>query len=224
MQRLLEGHARFRADVFPERAGLFHTLADQQKPSALFLTCADSRVVPDMILQSNPGDLFICRNAGNIVPPYGQATGGVSATIEYAVAALGIENIIVCGHSDCGAMKAVLSGKKHEQMPAVDAWLKHSNAAFRMIPDQHEEPRAIGSKDRLRALTRANVLTQLNHLQTHPSVASAMSHGKLNLYGWLYEIHSGQIESFDAEQGRFLPLSDSTPASVTPPRLHLMAS
>jgi len=229
MQRLLEGHARFRAEVFPKHASLFSHLAMGQKPQALFLTCADSRVVPDMILQSNPGDLFICRNAGNIVPPYGEATGGVSATIEYAVLALGIENIVVCGHSDCGAMKAVLSGKKHDKMPTVDAWLRHSASAMQML-EEHEshELHAAGEEHdpeaRLRGLTRANVIAQLANLQTHPSVAAALSRGKMNLYGWVYEIHSGRIQSYDAQQGRFLPLSTETPTSVNQPRLHLMAS
>ncbi|SFS20605.1 carbonic anhydrase [Granulicella pectinivorans] len=229
MQRLLEGHARFRAEVFPKHASLFNHLATGQKPQALFLTCADSRVVPDMILQSNPGDLFICRNAGNIVPSYGEATGGVSATIEYAVLALGIENIIVCGHSDCGAMKAVLSGKKHDNMPTVDAWLKHSTSAMQML-EQHEAHELHDAEEendpqaRLRGLTRANVIAQLANLQTHPSVAAALARGKMNLYGWVYEIHSGRIQSYDAQQGRFLPLSAETPTSVNQPRLHLMAS
>src|SRR3954452_4103651 len=174
MKRLLEGYARFRADVFPKRAGLFQNLANHQKPSTLFITCADSRIVPDMILQSDPGDLFICRNAGNIVPSYGEVNGGVSATIEYAVLALGIENIIVCGHSDCGAMKAVLSRKKHDNMPTVDSWLKHSVPALGMLEhhDSHELNPTIQDHDpeaRLRGLTRANVIAQLHNLQTHPS-------------------------------------------------------
>ena len=126
-------------------------------------------------------------------------------------------------------MKAVLSGKKHESMPTVDAWLKHSNAALQMIPSHGEHSHAGNSQEGhdlalLRGLTRANVITQLSHLQTHPFIASAMTRGKLKLYGWVYEIHTGQIESFDAEQGRFLPLSPETPTSVAQPRLHLMAS
>ena len=229
MQRLLEGHVRFRTDVFPRHASLFDKLATSQKPDTLFLTCADSRVVPDMILQSAPGDLFICRNAGNIVPPFGESTGGVSATIEYAVLALGIENIVICGHSDCGAMKAVLSGKQHANMPTVDAWLKHSSSAMQMLNhhdahDLHTVDEEHDPEARLRGLTRANVIAQLSNLQTHPSVAAALSSGRMNLYGWVYEIHSGRIQSYDAKQGRFLPLSPETPTSVNQPRLHLMAS
>lgn len=232
MKRLLAGYARFRTTVFPQRAQLFHSLAESQKPSTLFITCADSRVVPDLITQSNPGDLFICRNAGNIVPAYGDATGGVTATIEYAVQALGVENIIVCGHSDCGAMKAVLSGKKHEGMPAVDAWLKHSASAMEVLRqhDAHDggKVQLVSPAERLRALTRANVMSQLAHLQTHPSVAAKLSSGRINLYGWVYEIHSGQIQSYDPAVGKFVKLPDAAiehlPASVQQPRLHLMAS
>jgi carbonic anhydrase len=225
MKRLLEGYARFRAEVFPQRANLFRTLAAQQKPSTLFITCSDSRVVPDMILQSDPGDLFICRNAGNIVPSYGEVNGGVSATIEYAVLALGVENIIVCGHSDCGAMKAVLSGRRHENMPTVDSWLQHAHSALQVLESQSTQHQQRSPQEMLRALTRANVVAQLQHLRTHPSVAAALSKGSLQLYGWVYEIHTGEIQNFNSQQGRFLNLSGETvPAPVAQPQLHLMAS
>jgi carbonic anhydrase len=224
MKKLLEGYKKFQSDVFPKRADLFKTLESGQKPSTLFLTCSDSRIVPDMILQSDPGELFISRNAGNIVPPYGEVNGGVTATIEYAVLALGVQNIVVCGHSDCGAMKAVLSGKQHAQMPTVDKWLRHSASAMQMVPP--EDNNGIDRpKERLRLLTRANVLAQLQHLQTHPSVAFATSRGQLQLFGWVYEIHTGAIDTYDAASGRFLPLTDATLApSVALPRLELLAS
>ncbi len=229
MKRLLEGYARFSADVFPKQARLFQDLAHGQRPSTLFITCSDSRVVPDMILQSNPGDLFICRNAGNIVPSYGEIHGGVSATIEYAVMAVGVENIIVCGHSDCGAMKAVLSGKKHEHMPTVDSWLQNAHSARQVLESQsgiHVEGNAPQNQaELLRALTRANVVGQLQHLRTHPSVAAGLNRGKLNIYGWVYEIHTGKIQNFNSHQGRFFDLTGHTvPSPVAQPQLHLMAS
>ncbi|AFL89787.1 carbonic anhydrase [Terriglobus roseus DSM 18391] len=224
MQKLLEGYQKFQIEVFPKRAGLFKSLESGQKPSTLFLTCSDSRIVPDMILQSDPGELFISRNAGNIVPPYGEVNGGVTATIEYAVLALGVQNIVVCGHSDCGAMKAVLSGKQHPQMPTVDKWLQHSASAMQMVPPVGDN-NITTPKDRLRTLTRANVLTQLQHLQTHPSVAYATSRGQLKLFGWVYEIHTGCIDTYDAASGRFLPLTaDVLAPSVVHPRLELLAS
>jgi carbonic anhydrase len=229
MKRLLEGYARFRAEVFPQRAGLFQNLASQQRPSTLFITCSDSRVVPDMILQSDPGDLFICRNAGNIVPSYGEVNGGVSATIEYAVLALGVESIVVCGHSDCGAMKAVLSGNRHATMPTVDAWLQHAHSARQVLESQANQRGPSGQQrtpgEMLRALTRANVVAQLQHLRTHPSVAAGLSKGSLNLYGWVYEIPTGEIQNFDSQQGRFLDLAGETiPSPIAQPQLHLMAS
>jgi len=223
MQKLLQGYQKFKQDVFPTREKLFQSLESGQKPSTLFLTCSDSRIVPDMILQSEPGELFISRNAGNIVPPYGEVNGGVTATIEYAVLALGVQNLVVCGHSDCGAMKAVLSGKQHAQMPTVDKWLRHSASAMHMVPEADDS--IASPKERLRTLTRANVLTQLQHLQTHPSVAYATSRGQLHLFGWVYEIHTGSVESYDSASGRFLPLQgDELTPSVAPPRLELLAS
>ncbi len=224
MQHLLDGYARFRAEVFPKRASLFQDLAEHQKPSTLFITCADSRVVPDMILQTNPGDLFICRNAGNIIPPYGETHGGVSATIEYAVRSVGVSNIILCGHSNCGAMKAVLSGKKHDTMPTVDSWLHHSHSAFQLLESETPQHQRWTEKERLRALTRANVVSQLHHLRTHPSVAAGLTRGSLSIYGWVYEIHSGEIQNFNSQLGRFLSLDTDMPTPVAQPRLQLMAS
>ncbi|WP_213804476.1 carbonic anhydrase [Granulicella sp. dw_53] len=225
MQQLLDGYQRFRADVFPKRANLFEKLAEHQKPSTLFITCADSRVVPDMILQTNPGDLFICRNAGNIVPPYGETHGGVSATIEYAVMAVNVQNIILCGHSDCGAMKAVLSEKKHDSMPTVDSWLQHSHSALQLLKSEASQHQKWTNKEMLRALTRANVVSQIQNLRTHPSVAAGLTKGTLNIYGWVYEIHSGEIQNFNSQQGRFLSIDgNTTPVPVVQPRLQLMAS
>jgi len=125
MQRILNGVRRFQRDIFPKERPFFRRLASGQNPEALFLTCADSRVVPDLITQTRPGDLFICRNAGNIAPPYGEAAGGVSATIEYAVVGLRVKDIVVCGHSHCGAMTAILRPDDLRNMPSVSAWLSH---------------------------------------------------------------------------------------------------
>lgn len=224
MQQLVNGYKRFRNQVFPKRASLFQNLAESQNPSTLFITCADSRIVPDMILQTNPGDLFICRNAGNIVPPYGEAQGGVSATIEYAVVAVGVKNIILCGHSNCGAMKALLGGKKHDTMPTVDSWLNHCHSALQLLENEALQNRKWTEQERLRALTRANVVSQLHHLRTHPSVVAGLTRGSLNIYGWVYEISSGEVQNFNSQQGRFISLDDTLPAPVSQPRLQLMAS
>ncbi len=222
MQSLLEGHEHFRAHVFPEYAELFARLESQQQPRTLFLTCSDSRIVPDLILQTDPGELFICRNAGNIVPPHGEDRGGVSATIEYAVCALGVENIVICGHSDCGAMKAVANGTDLRAMPTVAAWLGHAESARQMMEQSGIDP--ADTRGRLRAMTRANVVQQLTHLRSHPSVASRLQAGSLILHGWVYDIPSGALEAFDAERSCFRSLQvENIARAVAQPRLHLTA-
>lgn len=219
MQRLIQGFFRFQREIFPTKQQLFKTLAESQNPRALFITCADSRVVPDLITQSAPGDLFICRNAGNIVPPYGEMNGGVSATIEYAVTALGIKNIVVCGHSDCGAMKAALYPEKLHDMPTVTSWLRHAESARRVVKENY--PHLAGDA-MLDAMIEENVIAQLHHLRTHPSVAARVSRGELNLYGWLYRISTGEMSTYDAQSGAFVKLSEDLDITATPrPRIRL---
>lgn len=217
MKKLVEGFYRFREEVFPNKQDLFAKLALEQHPRALFITCADSRVVPDLITQSSPGDLFICRNAGNIVPPYGERIGGVSATIEYAVLGLGVRNIIVCGHSDCGAMRAVLHPEKLYDMPTVASWLFHAETARRIV---HENYGDAAEEERLEALIHENVLAQLDHLRTHPSVGARLARGELNLYGWVYRIDTGEVKGYDADLGEFVPLAgEKIPAATPRPRV-----
>ena len=214
MNELIQGYKKFREEVYPTKQDLFQRLANKQKPGALFITCADSRIVPDLMLQCSPGDLFICRNAGNIVPPYGELLGGVSATIEYAVMALDVRNIIVCGHSDCGAMNGLLHPEKTEGMATVRTWLRNSEAALRTVQQGYPD---LTGEARLHALVEENVITQLDHLRTHPSVAAALARGEMNLYGWVYHIPTGEIVSYDRQRGRFVPL-DGSLASATPER------
>src|SRR3989344_5413173 len=133
LQTIVDGFKRFRSEIFPQQEDLFKKLATAQNPRAMFIPCADSRVVPELITQSSPGDLFVNRNVGNVVPPYGQMNGGVSTAIEYAVLALGVQHIIVCGHSDCGAMKAVLAPAGLQRMPTVKAWLRPCEGARRPV-------------------------------------------------------------------------------------------
>ncbi|HAW63533.1 MAG TPA: carbonate dehydratase, partial [Pseudomonas sp.] len=129
LEQIVTGVRRFREEVYPEQRELFKKLAHEQTPRAMFITCADSRIIPELITQSSPGDLFVTRNVGNVVPPYGQMNGGVSTAIEFAVMALGVQHIIVCGHSDCGAMKAVLNPAELKRMPTVKGWLRHAEVA-----------------------------------------------------------------------------------------------
>ena len=205
----------FEKTTFPAASELFHKLTTHgQEPKALIISCADSRVVPEQIMQADPGDLFVCRNAGNIVPPYATQNGGVTSTVEYAVMVLGIRDIIVCGHSDCGAMKAVSNPAGLDAMPNVAAWLKHSVAAENVVSSGHPE---LEGMDRVRAISLENVIAQLNHLRTHPSVATAMARGEMALHGWFVDIHAGQVLGLDGETGQFVPLREDRELPVAVP-------
>ena len=203
MQRLLEGHRKFHDEIFPNRRSQFHLLAESQSPEWLFITCADSRVVPDLILGTGPGDLFITRNAGNVVPVTGNDVDGCTATIEYAVEVLKVKYAILCGHSDCGAMKAALDRTGLDKLPKADRWLHHVEAAF-----SHRQPvnPADGPGAELASLIRGNVVAQLLNLRAQPSVARAVAESRLEVFGWYYDILTGNIEQYDEQQKRFVPL------------------
>ncbi|WP_339482456.1 MULTISPECIES: carbonic anhydrase [unclassified Pseudomonas] len=215
LQHIVDGFLHFHHEIFPQQEELFKKLATAQKPRAMFITCADSRIVPELITHSSPGDLFVTRNVGNVVPPYGQMNGGVSTAIEYAVLALGVQHIIVCGHSDCGAMRAVLNPDTLEKMPTVKAWLRHAEVAKTMV---HDNCPCGDEKQTMPILTEENVIAQLQHLRTHPSVASRMANGQLFIHGWVYNIETSEIKAYDADQGRFLPLDGSHPIPVATPK------
>lgn len=217
MRRIVEGLHRFQTDVFPTKRDLFHKLAESQNPRALFVTCGDSRIVPDLIMQTSPGEIFICRNAGNIVPPFGDVAGGVSATIEYAVVALEIPNIIVCGHSDCGAMKGILYPHTTSTMPMVAHWLRHAEPARYVVEELHREK---SEEEKLEILTRENILAQLTNLTTHPAVAARLARGTLRIYGWHYDISTGDVMNFDIERNEFVHLepADRLPSATPRPR------
>jgi carbonic anhydrase len=203
MERLIEGHKRFLAEVFPGRRSQFHLLAEMQAPEWLFITCSDSRVVPDLFLGTGPGDLFITRNAGNVVPVTTNDVDGVTATIEYAVEVLRVKQAILCGHSDCGALKAELDHKSLDNLPKARRWLHHVEAAF-----SHRQPLdpADGDSAELASLIRGNVVAQLLNLRAQPSVERAVAEGRLTTHGWYYDILTGRIEQYDERVQRFLPL------------------
>jgi carbonic anhydrase len=203
MQKLIEGHTRFLAEIFPGKRDQFHLLAEGQRPEWLFITCSDSRVVPDLILGTGPGDLFITRNAGNVVPIASNDVDGVTATIEYAIEVLQVKHAILCGHSDCGALKAALDREGLEQMPKARRWLSHVEAAF-----THRQPidPADGENAELASLIRGNVVAQLHNLRAQTAVANAVAHGRLQVHGWYYDILTGRIERYDEIARRFVPL------------------
>lgn len=217
VQQLVAGVHQFKHEVFREQRELFQRLAEGQSPQTLFITCSDSRIDPNLITHTDPGDLFVLRNAGNIVPAYGASRGGEVATIEFAVTGLGVSDIVVCGHSHCGAMKGLLHPEYLTEMPSVAEFLMHAEATRRIVrskyADLHGEPL-------LDATIEENVLVQLENLQTHPAVAAALATSKLKLHAWVYDIASGEVFAYADESEQFLPLGQvRPPAGQQPPRL-----
>jgi carbonic anhydrase len=203
MKNLIQGLHEFKTEFFSAYQSRFEELSQGQNPKVLFITCSDSRIVPSLIMQTEPGDLFVIRNAGNIIPPFGAANGGEGAAVEYAIHALGIDQIIVCGHSHCGAMKGLLQlGSLEEEMPLVYDWLKHAEATRRLVKENYEGY----SKDEMLEITIAeNVLTQIENLKTYPVVRSRMYQGKLQIYGWVYLIETGDVFAYDPITHTYIP-------------------
>jgi carbonic anhydrase len=196
VEKLLGGISRFQEHVYPKHQDLFETLALGQRPDALFITCADSRIDPCLLTQTKPGELFICRVIGNIVPPYPDKLGGVSATVEYAVGVLRVGAVIVCGHTDCGVMRGALNPDALVEYPNVTAWLQYA-----AVEDREAEP----SPEFLLTMAEHNVVAQLKNLRSHPSVAARLAEGDLALHGWVYHIGSGTVTALDESSGKFEP-------------------
>jgi carbonic anhydrase len=200
VDKFLGGVSRFQRDVYPKNRDLFERLAVGQRPGALFITCADSRIDPCLLTQTIPGELFICRVIGNIVPPYPDSLGGVSATIEYAVGVLRVPDVIICGHTDCGVIKGALAPDALSSFAAVWNWLRYANV-------QHRQ--AHPSAELVLAATEENVVTQLRNLRSHPAVANRLREGDLSLHGWVYHIGAGGVTIYNEHSGKF-----ETPAMV----------
>ena len=203
MQKLVNGVHQFQRNIFRSQKELFQRLAQGQSPETLFITCSDSRINPNLVTQTEPGELFILRNAGNIVPAYGTIFGGEAATIEYAVTILGVKDIIICGHSLCGAMTGLLNPDGLSNVPAVANFLGHAEATRRIIKENYGH---LEGSNLLTATVEENVLVQLENLRTHPAVAAGIVGGKLKLHGWVYKIETGQMFAFDPEAHQFSPI------------------
>ena len=212
MQKLIEGIHQFQSETFLPLQGLFEQLAKGQNPETLFITCSDSRIDPTLLTKAKPGDLFILRNAGNIIPPHGAGNGGEAATVEFAVAALGVKDIIICGHSHCGAMKGLLQPEQIAELPAVSSWLSHAETTRRIIRENYSH---LDADSQLAAAIGENVLVQLEHLRTLPSVGSRLVRGDLHLHGWLYEIETGDVFAYDVGNAQFVKLAEYPPPIET---------
>ncbi len=212
MHRLIRGIHQFRENIFPERREKFEALAHGQRPSTLFITCSDSRIVPEMITQTEPGELFVLRNAGNLVPPSTASHSGEAATIEYAIRVLKVEDVIVCGHSHCGAIAGLLKPQTLQGLPAVEKWLEYANQVNREIADQNLM--RDGNDDLLTSAVKSNIAVQLNHLRTYATVADAEERGELRLHGCFYRFETGEVSAFDNSQRRFLAIDDYIEGTV----------
>lgn len=205
MPSFAAGVVKFQTEVFPEKKDLFEKLSRGQSPEALFITCSDARIETAMITQTDPGELFICRNAGNIVPPHKEKAGGMTASIEFAVAVLNVPHIVICGHTECGAMIGAMHPDRVAHLPHVSEWLGYAGEALREVEkDAAGRPEA----ERLARLTERNVILQLKNLASHPAVGKRLKRGDIALHGWVYDIRTGDVNAYDAAQQRFIPVSE----------------
>ena len=203
MEKLIEGVFKFQAQEYYPRRHFFQELSKGQKPKALFITCSDSRINPHMLTQTEPGELFVLRNAGNIVPAHGTGSSGEQGSIEYAVSVLGIEHIVVCGHSHCGAMSGLMNPASLSELPAVEKWLEHAEATRCVV---NQKCSHLNDEERLLEAAKENVLVQLNNLRTIPSISMKLAEQKLKLHGWIYMIESGEVLTYEKNTNQFEPL------------------
>jgi carbonic anhydrase len=199
MQKLAEGVHEFQTNYFARHRALFERLVTKgQSPETLFITCSDSRVDPNLITNSSPGDLFIVRNVGNVVPK--GLPGGTAAAIEYAIEVLNVANVVVCGHTHCGAMQAVLDPTRMDKLPFVRRWLQETTRVRGIVEERygHLDPAA-----RLGAAVEENVLVQLENLRAYPFVAERLAAGRLQMSGWVFSIETGDVFEYDPAHGQF---------------------
>jgi carbonic anhydrase len=202
VEEIIAGVRAFQRDVHPQYRELFEQLSAGQSPHAMVITCSDSRVDPFLFTQAQPGQLFVLRNAGNIVPEHSDFVGGVTATIEFAVVELKVPNIIICGHADCGAVQGLLHPEQIRHLPEVGNWLHHAAKARKLV----EESGGVHAPDAMERAVEANVVVQLANLRTHPCVAAALDAQKIELHGWVYDFVTGAIQACRDEEQRFTPL------------------
>jgi carbonic anhydrase len=200
LAKITRGVAKFQTEVYPAQRELFERLKHRQEPMAMFFTCADSRILPNVLLQAGPGEIFTERTPGNIVPKYSEHVGGITASVEYAILVLHVPLIIVCGHTDCGVVKALADPELANGMPALQSWMRHSLQSRERLIREHP---GVTGEERMQFLTEYNVLNQLENLKTHPAVASRLSSEELEVRGWIYNIGDGSVWEADQESGRF---------------------
>jgi carbonic anhydrase len=210
MRKLIEGILDFRRNMRPTYAESFAKLALGQTPDTLFVACSDSRVVPNLFISTNPGDLFVLRNVGNLMPPSGGGHMTASdesepAAIEFALLSLKIRNIVICGHSECGAMKATLAGGKTPGAPNLESWLRHTKPAM----DRLESGQVLDERPKHDQLSQLSVLAQLENCLTYPMIRERVITGEVELHGWWFDIRAAEVLAFDPTDKRFVTIDEA---------------
>ena len=214
MKKLVNGILEFRRKTLPSYRETFAKLALGQKPDSLYIGCSDSRVAVNVFASTDPGDLFVNRNVGNMVPLYEtdpDATHSVAAVIEFAVDTLNVKNIIVCGHSECGAMLALINNKVNVHSKALKSWLRHGERALQDLKLKPEFASDLSPHNRLSQL---NVLKQIENLKTYPIVKDRIQSGQLKVHGWWFEIARAEVYCYEEPQGRFVLIDEVEGARI----------
>lgn len=201
--KLMLGHIKFTDLPYIQLESLFKKLSERQNPDTLFFTCSDSRIVPSLITQANPGDLFVHRNVGNIIPPADRASIEAASTIEYALKILNVQHIIICGHSGCGAMRGLLTPDLDKQLPTVAKWLQHSKEVLQTMHEDGTDLE-LDEEVKLTHATQRNILAQINHLKTYPLVQDRLAQDQLSIHGWYYDIRTGHVSVYEPEIKSFV--------------------
>jgi carbonic anhydrase len=210
MQKLADGVHEFQTNYFARNREMFARLVSKgQSPETLFITCSDSRVVPNLITNAAPGELFIVRNVGNVVPK--GLPGGTAAAIEYAIEVLDVEHVVVCGHTHCGAIQAVLDPSRMDRLPYVRRWLQETTRVKGIVEERYGH---LDAAARLTAAVEENVLVQLENLRAYSFVADRLAAGRLRMSGWVFKIETGEVFGYDPEQGQFAPLAPESQRGV----------
>ena len=207
MRKLVKGIVEFRQNVLPSYREKFARLALGQSPDTLFIACSDSRVVPNLFASTDPGDLFVVRNVGNLIPVCGQdghssADESEAAAIEFALMNLKVTDIVVCGHSECGAMHALVQGRDKLKAPNLRDWLRHGDASLAKLPSDTAQP------NRVNQLSQLNALQQLEHLRSYPVVSESISKGLLKLHAWWFELSTANVYAYEESEGKFVLIDE----------------
>lgn len=200
MHDLIKGVHYFQNVGFKQQKELFERLAGGQNPEACFITCSDSRIDPNLITNASPGQMFIVRNPGNVVPCYGTANNSAMAAVEFAVSVLGVKDVIVCGHTHCGAMASLFHPESISHLRSLKEWMLHCDATTEIIRDHYSH---LEGDDLYTIASEENVLVQLEHLRTLPAIASRLSRGLINLHAWMYKIETGEMFVYESNEGQF---------------------